>query len=111
MTANKKKTTGKSRKKSPKKTKTATKKKVPTAVGETPSFATFLDNHMLVGTTWAELQELALAEADRRGITSQRTVAALKAHARSRSYQDGWTVKMDEKGVKMNETAKKGGEK
>jgi len=103
MTANKKKTTGKSRKKSPRKTKTATKKRVQkTAV----SFATFLDDHMIAGVTWAKLEKLAVVEADRRRITSQRTVAALQAHARSRGYQDQWTVKMDNNKVKMTRSHK-----
>ena len=89
-----------------KKTKAATKKKVQRTAVETSSFATFLDNHMIKGITWKEFEKLAVAEADRRHITSQRTVEALKAHARSRGYLDRWTVKMDDNGVKMNETAK-----
>jgi len=90
------------RKGTSKKPKAARKKKVQrTAV----SFATFLDNHMIKGITWAKLEKLAVAEADRRHSTSQRNVAALKAHARSRGYLDRWTVKMDDNGVKM--TAKK----
>ena len=72
-----------------KKPKAARKKKVQKT---TLSFATFLDNHMIKGITWAKLEKLAVAEADRRHITSQRTVAALKAHARSRGYLDRWTV-------------------
>lgn len=109
MKANKKKTAKKSRTVSPKKPKAARKKKVPTAVVETSSFATFLDNHMMAGITWAKLEKLAVAEADRRHITSQRTVGALKAHARSRGYQDRWTVTMDDNEVKMNMRQKKGG--
>ena len=109
MTAKKKKTTKKkaTKKKAATKEKATRKKKVQkTAV----SFATFLDDHMLVGITWKALEKLALAEADRRHITSQRTVAALKAHARSRSYQDQWTVKMDDDRVKMARRQEKGGE-
>ena len=104
MTAKKKKTTKKkaTKKKAATKEKATRKKKVQkTAV----SFATFLDNHMMAGVTWSKLSKLAVVEADRRSITSQRTVAALKSHARSRGYQDQWTVKMDDKVVKMTSMA------
>lgn len=95
--ATKKKATKKSRTASPKKKRKAAAK--PTK--REPSFAHFLDAHMIVGITWKELEKLAVAEADRRHITSQRTVGALKAHARSRSYLDQWTVTMDDNEVKM----------
>ncbi len=84
-----------------KKPKAAKKPKVQRTPVETSSFATFLDNHMMAGITWAKLEKLASAEADRRHITSQRTVGALKAHARSRGYQDRWIVTMDDNEVKM----------
>ena len=89
---------------SPEKPKAARKKKVETRApvkDRENSFAGFLDRHMLVGATWAKLQELAMAEADRRGIAGHRTVGALKAHARFRGRQDQWTVKMDSNKVKL----------
>jgi len=102
-------TAKKSRTVSPKKPKAARKKKVQRTTVGTSSFAEFLDRHMMAGITWKEFEKLAVAEADRRHITSQRTVGALKAHARSRGYQDRWTVKMDDNEVKMTRQQKKGG--
>ena len=105
-------TAKKSRTVSPNKPKSARKKKVKRKAAKTdrdPSFAGFLDDQMIKGITWKELAKLAAPEAVRRGITSQRNVAALKAHARSRSYLDRWTVTMDDKGVKMTRRQKKGG--
>lgn len=106
--ATKKKATKKSKAASPKKKvrKSSKKKAAAKPTKREPSFAEFLDAHMIVGISWAKLEELAKAEADRRHITSQRTVAALQAHARSRSYLDQWTVTMDDKGVKMTRSHK-----
>jgi len=104
------KTAKKTRTAKTKKPKAARKKRVQKTTVETSSYATFLDNLMIKGITWKQLEKLAVAEADRRHITSQRTVGALKAHARSRGYLDRWTVTMDDDRVKMaRRQEKKGG--
>jgi hypothetical protein len=54
--------------------------------------AGFVDELMDPGITWADLVRKCDAEAEKRGLTSYRTLRYLKGHARHRAQVNKWHV-------------------
>jgi hypothetical protein len=70
------------------------------------SMAEFVDNLLLAGVKFADLEAQAKAEASRRKVTTLATPGQLNAHIRYRSKQATWSVKQTKDRVQMTAVAK-----
>lgn len=65
------------------------------------SLAQFVDELMVKGGTWEEIQKAAAAEAEKRGLKRFRRMGQLKRHAKRRAAA-GHNVTMDDERVQMS---------